>query len=81
MQKLFGVVLLASVATTANAGHSSDKSLRDPNRVVCRTEDVVGSRLQTKKTCMTAMQWDQMEQQQQRRAVERVQAFKPNSGS
>lgn len=77
MHKLLGVMLLASLAASASARPAEKKNL-DPNRVVCRSEEVVGSRLQTRKTCMTAMQWDQLEREQ-RATVDRIQAFKPNT--
>jgi hypothetical protein len=30
---------------------------KDPNRVICEKEGVVGSRLATKRVCMTAAEW------------------------
>ena len=30
---------------------------KDPNRVICRTEEEIGSRVKKKRTCMTAAQW------------------------
>ena len=80
MQKPFGVILLAALAVPVSARHSSGKLTGDPNRMICRSEEVVGSRLQTKKTCMTAVQWDQLEREQ-RASVERIQAYKPNNGN
>ena len=78
MQKLLGVIVLAAVAVSASARPHEKKNL-DPNRTVCRTEEEPGSRLRTKKTCMTATQWDQLEREQ-RSTIERIQAFKPNQG-
>jgi len=80
MRKLLLAVVLAAAATLAVARPSNavDKSTA-PNKVVCRSQEVIGSRLQTKKTCMTAVQWDQYEREQ-RATVDRIQAFKPNNG-
>lgn len=44
----------------------------DPNRVVCRSEDVIGSRLRRQKRCMTAQEWADL-YFDTRRTVERVQ--------
>ena len=40
------------VATTA-------KKPRDPNKLICRTEEVTGSRLGGARTCLTQKQWDE----------------------
>lgn len=74
---LIGVTLLATPAF-AKEFNASGKS--DPNRVICRTSEIIGSRLGTKKTCLTAMQWDQM-RREQRDVIEKVQSFKPVLGA
>lgn len=33
------------------------KSSKDPNRIICRTDDEIGSRIHKRKICMTAAQW------------------------
>lgn len=33
-------------------------SAHDPNRMVCKTEEITGSRLEGHRTCMTAADWD-----------------------
>ncbi|MGL3822102.1 hypothetical protein [Sphingopyxis sp. R3-92] len=43
-------------ATTASASGGKAKS-RDPNEVVCRKEQVLGSRLETRRVCMTRSEW------------------------
>jgi hypothetical protein len=35
----------------------SKKKARDPNETVCEQEDVLGSRLATRRVCMTRAQW------------------------
>lgn len=44
----------------------------DPNRMVCRSEDTIGSRLRRQKRCMTAQEWYDLHLDD-RRALERVQ--------
>ena len=51
----------AQVSSTVSAGAgvpvSTATAAKDPNRVVCITEDVIGSRLGSKRVCRTAAQW------------------------
>jgi hypothetical protein len=75
---LFAAIALLSAPTLARKPEADGKK-SDPNRVVCRKEEVIGSRLASKKTCMTVMQWDQLEREQ-RQSVDRIQAFKPQNG-
>lgn len=74
------VVMTAATPSLSRSRPKDDAALNDPNRIVCRTTEVIGSRLGTSKRCMTAMQWDQLEREQ-RATVDRIQAFKPNTGS
>ena len=74
-------VLLALLATApAEARKPRDVDSKDPNKVICRTEEVIGSRLASKRTCMTSQQWEDM-RREQRTTVDRIQAFKPQQGS
>ena len=66
--------LLASVFATPALAQSAPKKASDPNRVICRTEEVIGSRLETKRHCMTAQQWIQY-RREAREAIENVQRF------
>lgn len=63
----------ASSTTTASAKGKRPKS--DPNEVVCRKEEVLGSRLQSRKICMTRSEWAEATRQQradvERRQVQR----------
>ncbi|UVO50448.1 hypothetical protein M0208_07930 [Sphingomonas sp. SUN019] len=79
MKKIVLLCALAVVASPVAAKERDKSKTSDPNRMICRTEQVIGSRLQSKRTCLTAMQWDQMEREQ-RETVDRVQAFKPQIG-
>ena len=46
----------AKPTTTASASDGKAKA-RDPNEVVCRKEQVLGSRLETRRVCMTRSEW------------------------
>jgi len=46
----------------ASAPAKADKSARDPNKIICRREDQVGTRVQTKR-CLTQAQWDGLDEQ------------------
>jgi len=50
---------------------ASSKPVKDPNRVVCRSEEVTGSRF-TQRICQTQAQWDNQEQaaQNYKRAID-----------
>jgi transposase-like protein len=63
--------LLSLGATSATAQQSKPKT-RDLNEVVCKKEDVLGSRLQSRKVCMTRGEWAE-QRQLDRQNVERSQ--------
>ncbi|RYE56134.1 MAG: hypothetical protein EOP18_04815 [Rhizobiaceae bacterium] len=76
---------LALVATAACFAFSSaalaqdvaapeeKKNNNDPDRVICKSEDVIGSRIVTKKKCMTAAQWKE-QRRLSRMDIDRAQA-------
>jgi predicted transglutaminase-like cysteine proteinase len=73
-----GVLMLiaAPAAAQAPAAQSqqiatTDKS--DVNRLVCKTEDTLGSRLSAKKVCLTVQQWKDLAQAN-REHTEEIQA-------
>ena len=83
MRKVIMLACLVAISGPALANDKTDKSAKkqlDPNRIICRSEEEIGSRLQTQRTCMTAMQWADVEREQ-RRTVERVQQYKPAQGN
>ena len=45
----------------------------DPNKVICEKQEVLGSRLSTRRVCMTRSQWEDL-RLQDRQAIERVQS-------
>ncbi|QXQ05110.1 hypothetical protein KX816_12555 [Sphingosinicellaceae bacterium] len=76
---MFKFLIVTAIALSATAPalarSQTDRKPQDPNRIVCRTNEVLGSRLQTQKTCMTASEWDRLEHSQ-RETVERVQSLR-----
>ena len=78
---LLGCSMMLSVATQAAdpdtasstaAAAGKGKKKADPNEVVCRKEEVLGSRLQSQRICMTRSEWAEANRQQ-RSEVERRQ--------
>ena len=59
---LMSGAVLADSGTT-EAGDTQAKSRNDPDRVVCRTENEIGSLVHKKKTCMTVAQWREVSAQ------------------
>lgn len=65
------VVALALMPMTAVAA-GDKKDAKDPNRIICEKQEVVGSRLATKRICMTAAQWEER-RREDRQALEKAQ--------
>jgi len=63
------VPALASPTGNAPAPEAKDK---DPNRIICEKVQETGSRLNTRKTCMTAAQWVE-QRRRDREAIEEAQ--------
>lgn len=80
MRRVPLLLLAVLAAAPAEARKPRDVDPKDPNKMICRTEEVIGSRLASKRTCMTAQQWEDM-RREQRTTVDRIQAFKPQQGS
>ena len=58
--------LAVLAAGSAPAGAAPrDKKPYDPNREICKSKPVLGSRLQRIRECHTAQQWLEMKQQEQ----------------
>ena len=65
-----------SIGNSTVSGPVSVKSAdRNPNRRVCVTEDVLGTRLGSKRHCMTAAEWVAY-RREIRNTVDRIQAMK-----
>ena len=69
---LFALAAACAATPALAADTASSKSSRDPNRVVCRSEQVVGSRLAKAERCMTAAEWAEVKRLD-REAIEKRQ--------
>jgi hypothetical protein len=80
---LFGPFAMALFLPTAVAGAPVRGDAKHPEsyytKRICRSDEAIGSRLATNTRCMTQSEWDQL-RMEQRRTVDRIQAFKPYSG-
>ncbi len=78
------LVLGAAPALAQTPGSDSSNPAaknKDPNRIICEKVQETGSRLNSRKVCMTAQQWEE----QRRRDRENLQdaqqrSLEPNSG-
>jgi len=71
----------AMAQVTALESQTPSAKSKDPNRIICEKIQETGSRLNTRKVCMTAQQWEE----QRRRDRENLQdaqqrSLEPNSG-
>jgi len=80
---VFVPVAMALSLPAAAAGAPVPGDAKHPEsyytKKICRSEETIGSRLTTTTRCMTQLEWDQL-RMEQRRTVDRIQAFKPYSG-
>jgi hypothetical protein len=60
-----GLALLAAVSAPAAAAPRKGEAGYDPNREICKSQSVVGSRLKRIRACHTAQQWEEMKRQEQ----------------
>jgi hypothetical protein len=68
------IVIFAALALVPAIAAAEEKQApaKDPNRIICEKQEVVGSRLATKKICMTAAEWAERKRED-REAVEKGQ--------
>lgn len=66
--------IAGSLLVLASAAHAADKRgpLKDPNKIICRSDNSTGSRLSQTKQCLTAAQWEE-QRQANRNDVEKIQ--------
>ena len=69
------VMLSAAAITSALPSAAKDRKPRDPNEMVCENEEVLGSRLATRRICMTRAQWAE-KRRDDRAAIDRSQTQK-----
>jgi hypothetical protein len=74
--------LLAGAAALANPPAAGDASLKsskaDPNRMMCRTLNESGSRLDRRYACHTAAEWAEL-RRQTRATIDHIQTTRPGS--
>lgn len=70
------MIVFALTAAAAPMPASTGKKPMDPNRVVCRTEEVTGSHLASERKCMTLPQWKEYDRLQ-RESVDQAQRTSP----
>jgi hypothetical protein len=75
----FGLLAIPAIVSAEPKDENISKG--DQNRVVCRKENVTGSRLGARKRCLTAAEWTEMARLD-RQSVERIQnmRYKGNEG-
>ena len=77
------VLLIAGLALLPAVASAESKKVddKDPSRMVCEKQEVVGSRLGTKRVCMTAAEWA-AKRRDERQMIDRsqVQQRGPNGG-
>ena len=66
------IIAVSLISVTATAQETPKHKDLDPNEVVCKKEDVLGSRLQSRKICRTRAEWAE-QRQLDRQNVERSQ--------
>ena len=59
MRLVLSCAVLAFVSSIAVAGKPAKNAIDPSLKIVCKTEDVVGSKI-PKRICMTRQQWDEM---------------------
>jgi hypothetical protein len=59
------LIVGSAQSAAAPAPAAKDKKAWDPNREICKSKPVLGSRLQRIRECHTAQQWLEMKQQEQ----------------
>jgi hypothetical protein len=70
---------IAQTATTSPSQPATARPGQDPNEIVCQRQEVVGSRLSTKKICMSRAEWADR-QLQDRQELERAQTRRGMKG-
>jgi hypothetical protein len=73
------ICIIAGLALIPAAGAAEEKSPapKDPNRVICERQGEVGSRVATKRVCMTAAEWE-IRRREDREALEKAQLNRTN---
>ena len=75
------LVAAAGMFPAMAAADQTKANSKDPNRIICEKQPVVGSRLASKRVCMTAAEWE-VRKLEDRQAIEKgqMQARGPSGG-
>lgn len=65
----------AKPAATSHDGKKPD----DPNRMICKSQEVTGSAIPTHKVCRTKQEWDDLTEQS-RQMMDQNHAYNPTKG-
>ena len=66
MMKLAAAIALVAAAPTPGlAAKGKSNAAANPDREICRSQGVVGSRVKRVRVCMTALQWEELKLQEQ----------------
>lgn len=82
MRAIFLIIAVTGALALPSAGmaiRSENEDIGDPNRMICRTEQEIGSRLKKIRRCHTAAEWAEIKREN-RRTIDKVQAHKPSQG-
>jgi hypothetical protein len=60
------MILMAATAVSASANDEPAPVEKKKQKMICKSDGVTGSRLKSKRTCMTAEQWDELRAQTQK---------------
>ena len=68
------IVIFAALALVPAIAAAEEKKAdkNDPNRIICEKQEVIGSRVATKKVCLTAAQWEER-RREDREALDKAQ--------
>lgn len=76
---IIGTLVLGLEAPVLALDGKTTTEVGDPNRMICRTQKVTGSRLKTGKVCMTAAEWAAIKKDT-RDTIEGAQQRRPTAG-
>ena len=72
-------IVLAFIPAVASA-EEKKTAAKDPNRIICEKQEVLGSRLSKRRICMPAAEWA-VRRQEDRQAIEKTQTNKQTLGN
>lgn len=78
-RKILMTAALGLLSAGALAGEKKAEN-KDPNRVICEKQQVVGSRLASKRVCMTAAEWE-VRRLEERMVIDKQQTQRGTSGN